>query len=358
MFSRPEGITYSTIYEPLATEGDYRFAHGAAIHGYENSIYLSFAYNAGNENSITETLRILKSTDNGESFRDFQIISDGNYAVSHGTFLELEGKLFIVVPHFRGLGNPLFTQDGDKLIRFLGLHSILYELQGGRFVSVGKTIPDFWPLGPAKSMSDGSVLIGGCDGNWQAAVMRIDKSGNCLVEYLPIEGKAYSECDVLKLGNEVCIIMRNQSSLKDGSLQHPAICMSHDGGVAFGKAFEGSFPMVASKPCGGSLDTDHFFLSFNFKESYPFTRDTLILGVGHSFSDSSEPVFDDTFLIDEDPDEKWVCYPYGSVIGNQLFVVYSKQSKGAMAHDGKRMNHNDIKLARIPLASIIRRKEL
>ncbi len=354
MFIHPEGIIHRTIYEPLAAEGDYRFAHGAAIHGYENSIYLSFAYNAGNENSITETLRILKSADNGESFQDFQIISDDDHAVSHGSFFELSGKLYLAVPFFRGLGNPLYTQDGDKLIRFLGLHSKLYELQGDKFVQSRATIADFWPLGPAQFMPDGSVLIGGCDGNWQAAVLKIDANGKFLVLSLPIEGKPYSECNVINFGNEVCVVMRNQSSVKNNSLPYAAICMSRDGGISFDKAFESSFIMVASKPGGGNLDDSHFYLSYNYRDSYPFTRDVLVLGVGHSFSDACGPVFDEIFLIDEDPNEKWVCYPYGTVIGKYLFVVYSIQSKGAMARDGKRMNHNDIKLARIPLASIVR----
>ena len=354
MFGYPEGIRFSSLYEPVAEEGGFRFVHGAAVHGYGESVFMSFAFNAGDENSLTETLRIMRSLDGGDSFLPFQTISDDDYAVSHGSYFEIACKLFLAVPFFRGLGTPLCTQDGVRMIRFTGLHTRFYELQGDRFVPNGAVIPDFWPLGPAQKMPDGSSLMGGCDGNWQAAVMRIDKDGKGLVLNLPIEGKAYSECNVINLGDDVCVVMRNQTSVGSRSLPHPAICMSHDGGLTFDRAFEASFLMVPSKPGSGSLDDGHFYLFYNYKDSYPFSREMLVLGVGHSFSASSEPVFDDVFLIDEDPDEKWVCYPYGTVVGDQLFVVYSIQSRGAMAHDGKRMNHNDIKLARIPISSIIR----
>lgn len=347
------GCEYVSVFSPVALCGGYRFVHGPTLQPFGGALYCAFAYNEGAENSASEQLLFTWSLDKGDTWSAPKplVKNEPGRAHSHGALFVHDQRLYCAAPEFGGLGEPLYTKAGDKLIRFTGLMTRIYRLndEENRWVCQPCVIPDFWPLGAPQKTAAGLLVMPGCDGNWLGSVAECAAGDFPAFRHraLPLNGEAYSEAALLALKNDVCVVMRNQTKPGPNGL-FAAVCASADGGVTFSPAHEANLPLNASKPCCGRLSDGRPFIVFNYDAQNPFTRRRLLLGVGKS----GGITFDRFYLLDEDDREKWLCYPDACVDADTLYVVYSAQSAGAQAKGEPRRNHNDVRLARIPQSAV------
>lgn len=351
--SRIPGCEYRNVFSPIAYCGGYRFVHGPAVRSFEGTLYCTFAFNQGAENSIDEQLLVSSSPDGGDTWAApvSLIENEPGRAHSHGTLFIHENRLYCAAPSFEGLGESLYTKTGEKLIRFLGLTTEFFRFDNerGGWTRIGCNMPDFWPLGGPEKTAAGLLLMPGCDGNWLGAVAACDVNNFPAFRHraLHLNGRAYSEAALLTADDEVTVVMRNQTKPGENGL-YAAVSESVDGGVTFSAAHESSLPLNASKPCCGRLPDGRPFIIFNYDAQNPLTRRRLLLGIGKNMG----MTFERFYLMDEDEKEKWLCYPDACVNANILYVVYSAQSIGAQQNGEPRLNHNDIRMARIPLNAI------
>lgn len=346
---KPAGLRCVTLMDTVKETGDYRFLHGVSLARRGRMLYAAFGYNEGAENSVTETLRVKRSEDGGETWLPMEIISHGvdGFALSHGAFWQREDALCLLAPTFLGLGRPLYTDKWDKLIRFNGLGMVCFRLNeaDNTWSQEPGVVPDFWPLGPAEPTADGGWVIPGCDGTWLGAVARLRPgASNWRVHHLDTDGYAWTEANLITCGEKVLALMRNQSKPADGKL-YAAAALSHDCGETFDKAELTDLPMNASKPCAGRLKDGRPFAVFNYIQRNPLERSRLVLALGMAES----MTFDRFFLLDEDMEERWLCYPYALEDQGRLLIAYSRQSRGAQKNGEPRLNHNDACLAIVPL---------
>ncbi len=345
----PKGLRRVTIMNTVEETGAYRFLHGLALARRGAVLYAAFAYNEGAENTATETLRVKRSLDGGETWLPMEMICGGldGLAVSHGAFWQRDEALCLLAPAFNGLGKPLYTDKGDRLIRFGGIGMVCFQLneEDNTWTLLDSVTPDFWPLGPAERTEDGGWVVPGCDGNWLGAVARFRPGARrWLVRHLDTDGHAWTEANLITGGSRVVAIMRNQSKPVNGRLYAP-VSVSEDNGETFAPATLSNLPMNASKPCTGRLRDGRPYAVFNYIGRNPMERSRLVLALG----EAGGFAFSRFYLLDEDQEEKWLCYPYALEDGDRLLIAYSKQSRGAQKNGEPRQNHNDAVMAMVPL---------
>ena len=341
---RLKRIERSIVFDTVRETGDTHFVHGASAAFWKGSLYLSFAFNENSENSISEQLMLMRSDDLGASWSQPKAVSasDG-HAHSHGVLWPGCDELLCFAPVFDGLGERPVNAKGHKSIRFMNLKTELLRFDGEAWRSCGILAEDFWPLGQPV-VSGNRLILTGCDGNWYAAAaVSLDTD---LMRWQVVkpdtDGEIYTEAAAWARGDEVCLVMRNETMRVDDRF-NAAVSLSRDGGRSFEQSVLSDLPVATAKPFCGRLSDGRPYLVFN--ESLPGAprdRGRLLLGVG---DDPQRFCIDRTYLIDEGRmSEKGrrlaLAYPYACEKAGRLFIFYSYESSPARG-----ANNNDIALA-------------
>lgn len=336
-------IDFTYIHKTYAENEEYHFLHGVSIDRYQGKWYATFAYNNGDENTVTEVIRG-KTSMNGHGWKDAFCLpaTPQKYANSHSVFAQHNGELWLLGPHFMGLGPTPHTLKGYPSIWFqqLFLEGWKYNTTKDSWTSVGRIGDDFWPLQPPEKMENGSYIMAGIDEYWRAcvAVSDGDDFTRWRVHKLELQEEVFTEPGIWVRGHKVCMVMRNESYRSDDGFYHAMVAVSDDDGESFSEVMESNLPMNTTKPFCGRLNDGRPYLIFNYSPKSAQDRSRLLLGIGEKNSFAIRRVY----VVDE-----WdggLSYPYAGQFDDRLIVVYSAKSPGA-----PRGNYNDAKMAQIPI---------
>lgn len=338
--NRPAHIEYHRVFDTVKETGEYHFLHGVAVDQWKGRLVAGFAFNNKEENSITEQLFIRWSGDDGRTWtRAESIAPPASYANSHSVFLPQEDVLWCFGPRFLGHG-------GDE---FIGLQMEAWRYDGSAWKPMGIVGNDFWPLGAPTRLENGNWLISGCDTKWKAAIAI--SHGDDLLHWETVKPdvgeEIFTEAAAWANGNEVLMVMRNQSAVTDGKY-HAAVSLSMDYGKTFGACELSNLSMATTKPFCGKLNDGRPYLVFNESiEGKNWSRERMLLGIGErgSFSISKVYVLDEGYACTHG--RLNLSYPYAVQIGDRLYVAYSYEST-----PGTSYNHNDAMLAIVDISSL------
>lgn len=346
---RPDDVAYYRVFDTIRERGCGHFLHGVAVEEFEGRLAVCFAFNEGDENSVTERLMVCWSPDGGHSWtRPERIGVPASHADSHSVFLVRGGELWCFGPRFYGLGAPPLTAKGRQAIHFRDLRMQAWRYAQGEWQEMGVVGGDFWPLGRPELMEDGNYLIPGCDEYWMGAVAVSQGQDLTRWEIVKLDtgGEVFTEAGAWIQGRKVLAVLRNQSVPTQGRY-HAAVALSEDFGRSFSQCQLSNLPMATTKPFCGRLSDGRPYLVFNQSvEGAPHDRSRMILGVG----EPGEMAIRRAWLLDEGAEYQGrrlgLSYPYARQAGGTLYVAYSYESEPGKG------NHNDAMLAALDVSAI------
>jgi len=348
--SRPERIEYRRVFDTVRETGAPHFLHGVAVEEWGGRLAVGFAFNDGAENTVTERMFVCWSDDKGRTWsRPESISPPAEYANSHSVFLPRADGLWCFGPRFLGMGERPKTKKGHLLLDFIHLETEAWKYDGETWTSMGIVGSDLWPLSAPVRMEDGCWLLSGCDHLWTAA-LAVSRGDDLLHwdTFKPdVDSEVFTEAAAWTQGNEVLLVMRNQSVLTDGKY-HAAVALSRDSGRTFGPCELSNLPMATTKPFCGMLSDGRPFMVFNESiDGDPGLRTRLLLGVGEKGTFSLNRLW----VVDEGAvsgnGRCRLSYPYAREIDGKLFIAYSYGSHGAVAY-----NDNDAMLAIVDVGDL------
>lgn len=309
-------VTHQILYQ--AVQGEYQFLHGAAIVEYKGMLYTAWANSPVNENSTEELVRGRRSTDNGQTWSDVEIIAPdlpGSSSRTHGSFFKHNGQLWYFAN--RLVSNGPHPTDAFKLNEVTNTWEF-----------AGVATSNFVPLDEPKRMDNGKWIVAG-----SASVAIFDENNilNWTVVRLnmpPGPALRFPESTVWVDGNEVVAITRNSNQ------NFAIVSTSDDYGVTWNQGEVSNYPMAASKPFAGTLSSGQRYLISNIDGP----RDTLTIAVSRPYEESlvrvwkirhgesPQPLYPDDFNI---KNSQW-SYPYAIEHQGKLYVVYSAGKEDAI----------------------------
>lgn len=326
-------------HEPDA-DGGYGFLHGVALAWHKGKLYASWGHNRGRENTAGEEARGRVSSDGGRTWGPTFNIDAGttDLAVSHGSFLSFEGKLWAFMGAFRGAREDVHTR------------AYLLNDSTGQWAYQETVIRDgFWPMEQPRRMKNGNWIMGGLivgDGNPAAvAVSHRDDFLRWDVTVIrpPARRKVWGESTTLVDNANILNISRDQT--KTVAL----LASSHDFGRNWTPAQPSNLPMAMSKPYAGVLSTGHRYLICTTTADSDNRRSPLTIAI----SLPGSTVFSKVYRIrdamfpqgpgDSHPQSR-LSYPYAVEHEGSLYIGYSNNG------GRKGMNINSAELAVIPIS--------
>ena len=311
-----EGLEHRTIHRPA--EDGYKFLHGAAIVAHKGVMYANWANSPTNENGPHETLQGRRSTDNGASWSDLEIIGpgfEGKERHSHGVLFTHKGELWTICARF-GVGAA-----GR---RFPGLQAEAFVLDEptNRWKSRGVVMKNCWPYDEPVRMANGDFITGGQDkdGLPVVAISRGDdltKWDSVLIPYHHQLQPSFAETTVWSEGDRVTAVIRGGGGVA-------WVSTSDDYGRTWTKARASNLPMPRAKAYFGKLSNGQLFLISNLKN-----RDTLVVSVSRPGENTLSAMWrirqgksDAPRFPGHAKSPQW-SYPYGYEYNDQLYIVYS-----------------------------------
>lgn len=351
MLTRPAHVEYHRIFDTVQETGAHHFLHGVAVEQWQGRLAACFAFNGKEENTVTEQLYVTWSADNGKSWTKAEPIAPPAFhANSHSVFLAKEDALWCFGPHFMGLGERTYTKKDRWTLHFVELQMEAWSWNGEGWQSHGIVADDFWPLGEPTRMDNGCWLIAGCDTHWMGAVAI--SHGDDLMHWDIVkpdtDEEVLTEAGAWVNGNEVMMVLRNQSLLTDGKY-YAHVARSTDYGKTFTPCEITNLPISTTKPFCGYLADGRPYLIFNESiDGDPTGRSRLLMGIGQKGTFT----IDHMVVVDEgyrgiECERMRLSYPYAKQIGSNLYVAYSYESAPGTGH-----NHNDAMLAIIDVNSL------
>ena len=349
---RPSAIEYHRVFDTVAQTGQAHFVHGAAVETLEKDIVVCFAFNENAENSLSERLLYTVSSDCGASWSvPKDIAPKDGFAHSHGVLTRLGGQLWCFAPAFRGLGEPPVNAKGHRSIAFEDLRMEAYCFSGGSWQKRPCACGDFWPLNAPIKLENGALLISGCDGKWYAAAaVSTDKEYTRWEVVKPDSSdEIFTEAGAWAYGNEVLLLMRNETVLREG--HYPAaVALSRDSGKSYAPCELSDLNIATTKPFCGRLGDGRPYALFNASiTGAPRDRGILLLGVGNRQNPFS---IDRLYTVDEGASAPSgrrlaLAYPSACESSGRLYITYSYESTPALGR-----NNNDIMLAIVGIDSL------
>lgn len=342
------GVRFHVIkaHEP-DKDGGYGFLHGVALVWHKGRLYASFAHNKGIENTATEEVRFRVSEDGGQSWGPLTTLDDGGdsaSAVSHGVFLEQDGRLWSFNAMFEGR------------MKNIRMTAYLLDDSTGNWENQGVVVGDgFWPLGEPQKRREGGWIIAGIQalkapGSQQDVPAVAVSEGSDPLKWklvpIPVEaaGKVWGESAVLLKGAQGVNISRW------GGEARALVARSNDGGLTWTRSLPSNMPMAGTKPCAGYLSTGQPFLIGTTVEGGGHRRTPLTIAVGRAGELGFRKVYvirhaGDASLPDAHEKGK-LSYPCAVEREGLLYVGYSN-SGGRVG-----MNINSAELAVIPVSQL------
>lgn len=338
-----KGVRYYKIFDTEKTDGFTHFVHGVAIEEFQGKLFAAWGDNQQSgkeENTISERARGCISLDGGLTWQTPFYFTPENlpYANSHGSFCVKDGELWFFAARFYG-------KHPSAAINFIGLSMEAFLLHNNSWESKGIVADDFWTYKEPVRMSNGSWITAGMNHSFHAAaaISHGDDLTHWEVQSLDCGEHHFSEATLWPDGNNVYMVIRNESCrLPNGD--HPAgVAVSTNYGLRFSPVELSNMPMGVNKPYTVMLPDGRMVLAFTLVSGEAWDRRRMLLGI----SKPHEKAIDRVFLLKQS--EKALAYPYIKLMGESLYIAYSEGSANALPNS---CNQNDLELAVIPLTSL------
>ncbi len=311
-----------------------RWTLGVGLAWHKGSLYASYGFNKGHENTATEEAHVRVSNDGGRNWGP-PVVMDagkGDLGVSHGVFLSHQDKLWAFMGAFYA-HTRLYHR----------VHTRAYTLNetSGHWEPRGAVLEGgFWPMQEPLRMSDGNWIMSGFriggqfgqPGNVPAvAISRGDdftKWKMVIIRPSPGLGKIWGESTVIVEGKRILNISRY------GARAVALLSVSEDHGRTWTPAAPSNLPMATSKPYAGILSTGQRFLVCTTTADTGGRRSPLTIAV----SKPGESAFRKIFVIRHsvfpqgpgvsDPKADF-SYPYAVEREGKLYIGYTHKSHAA-----------------------------
>lgn len=310
------GMRHQTIHQ--ATEKTDKFLHGAAILQHKGVWYANWANSPLNENGPHETLRGRRSTDQGQTWSELEIIAPGftgNQRHSHGILFVHQGAIWTICARW-GIG------DSGRRFRGLKSEAFVLDSKSDRWKSQGIVMDNCWPYDEPKRMKNGNFITGGQDKNGLPVVATshgddVTKWDTVSIPFDPQLNPSYAETTVWVGEKKVVAVIR-------GGRNVAWVATSEDFGHSWSKARPSNFPMPRAKAYAGHLSSGQRYLVSNLKN-----RDTLVISVSKPGEETLSKIFRIRHgksipprFAGQSKSKQW-SYPYAHEHDGKLYVVYS-----------------------------------
>ena len=338
-------VEFHVIKERVPEKDGYNWLHGVALAFQKDRLLASFGHNTGSENTASEVANGNVSLDGGKSWGPlFEIDAgaDENLAVSHGVFLNHDGKLWAFHGAFTGKMQDVHTR------------AYVLDDETHRWQSRGVVAKDgFWPMQEPRKMADGNWIMAGISvtdgygGPNDPAAVAISENVNFTKWTViripkPADLEMWGESTVLVDGPEILLISRYRKPVALTSI-------SRDYGRTWTPIRESRLPMTASKPYAGKLSNGQRYLVCTTTADGGNRRWPLTIAVTRPGEKQFRRVFRIRDAVHDGPGESHekaaLAYPYAIEHDGRLFVAYSNSG-------GRGGNRNSAELAVIPLSSL------
>jgi hypothetical protein len=324
-----KGAEFHILKKQRPDEDGCNFTLGVGLVWHKGKLYVSYGFNKGSENTVTEEAHVRVSEDGGKTWGKPVVMDagEGNLAVSHGVFLSHGGKLWA----FMGAFYDNFQRTHTRAY-LLNETSEKWEPQG--------VVLDqgFWPMQEPQRMADGNWIMSGfrvANGlelkghlpavgisrgddftKWEMVVMQPDKS---------LGTNLWGESTVIVDKTRVTNISRY------GSKALALVSTSEDHGRTWTPAAASNLPMATSKPYAGTLSTGQRYLVCTTTADTGGKRSPLTIAV----SKPGESLFSRVFLIRTSVSESTpgvsdpkadFSYPYAVEHEGKLYIGYTHKS--------------------------------
>jgi hypothetical protein len=340
-----EGASFHVIKKARPDTDGCNFTLGVGLAWHKDSLYASYAYNKGAENTPTEEAHVRVSKDGGRTWDPPVVMDAGedDLGVSHGVFLSHEGKLWAFMGAFH---------EHSRLYHKVHTRAYLLNETTGAWEPQGAVVDGgFWPMQEPQKMADG---------NWSMAGLRIGgqygETGN-LPAVVISKGDDFTKWELVaipaevNLGNiwgESTVIVEAGRILNISRYGKKALALlsqSEDHGRSWTPTAPSNLPMATSKPYAGILSTGQRYLVCTTTADTGGARSPLTIAV----SKPGETLFSKVFLVRRSvfPEGPGVSspnadfsYPYAVEHDGHLYIGYTHKS------------HIANELAVVPVASL------
>jgi hypothetical protein len=263
----PAGLTHSTIHRPV--DNGYKFLHGAALIHHKGTLFANWANSPTNENGPEETLQGRRSTDDGKTWSNLEVVGPGFNTLerhSHGVYHSHKGTLWTFSSRF-GIGTKGNKFDG------LQAEAFVLDEQTDRWISRGIAMTNCWPYDEPVLMKNGNWITGGQDkdGLPVVAISRgenFTKWDSVLIPVANGLSPSFAETTVLDVDNQIVAVIR-------GGKGAAWVSTSDDFGRTWTPTRPSNYRMPRAKAYFGRLSTGQIYLVANHTN-----RDTLVVAVG------------------------------------------------------------------------------
>lgn len=340
-----QGARFALI-KPAAPDVDQcRFTLGVGMVWHRGLLYASYGFNRGLENTPSEEAHVRCSADGGLSWGPSTVMDEGagDLAVSHGSFLSHQGRLWAFMGAFHA---------HEKL--YHRVHTRAYRLDegSGQWEKLGLVIDDgFWPMQEPQRMSDGNWIMAGLHLSEQGKGLNgpavAISSGDDFTRWrqivLPIapsvRGALWGESTVIVDGPRITNLSRY------GRKACALISSSEDHGRSWSASTLSNLPMATSKPYAGLLSNGQRYLVCTTTADSGGRRSPLTIALTRP----GESLFSKVLLIRHSLDSRTpgishakadFSYPYAVEHEGHLYIGYTHKS------------HFANELAILPLSSL------
>lgn len=323
--------------KPFEPENDgYVFLHGAAIVHFKGRMYCAWAHNKVKENTDDEEVNYAVSDDNGRTWSGYipgNLNPEKGIAVSHGSFLVHEDRLYYFAPQYKGYV-------GAEMMK---MSIYLFDEVNEKFQYLGVALDErFWPMCEPILMENGNYIISGLyvaddyHSPLNAAAVAISH-GSDLLHWDMV--KINRSEDVRVWGECTVIVNRNHCRMycREHSRKYMALYSeSFDFGRTWSEMHLSDLPTIDSKPYAGTLSTGQHYLICSCAKDIS-DRNPLTIAL----TQKGEEQFSQIYSIDAG---RTLSYPYAIEFDQKLYVVYSATSES--------FNRNNAELAIINIEDL------
>ena len=340
-----EGASFHVIKKARPDTDGCNFTLGVGLAWHKGSLYASYAYNKGAENTPTEEAHVRVSKDGGKTWEAPVVMDAGedDLAVSHGVFLSHEGKLWAFMGAFH---------EHSRLYHKVHTRAYILNETTGAWDPQGAVVHGgFWPMQEPQKMADGNWIMAGLriggqygeTGNLPAVVIsKGDDFTKWELVAIPAEanlGNIWGESTVIVEAGRLLNISRY------GKKALALLSQSENQGRNWTPTAPSNLPMATSKPYAGILSTGQRYLVCTTTADTGGARTPLTIAV----SKPGETLFSKVFLVRRSvfPEGPGVSapnadfsYPYAVEHDGHLYIGYTHKS------------HIANELAVVPVASL------
>jgi hypothetical protein len=324
-----QGAEFHVLKQKRPDEDGCKWTLGVGLAWHKGTLYASYGFNKGNENTVTEEAHVRVSEDGGKTWGKPVVMDagEGNLGVSHGVFLSHGGKLWAFMGAFYD--------------NFQRTHARAYWLNetSGKWEPRGVVLDQgFWPMQEPQRMSDGNWIMAGfrvvngfgLAGNLPAVAI---SQGDDFTKWKMVVIQADKSLGTNLWGESTVIVEKQRITniARYGAKALALVSTSEDHGRTWTPATASNLPMATSKPYAGTLSNGQRYLVCTTTADTGGRRSPLTIAV----SKPGGSLFSRVFLIRPSVSEKTpgvsdskadFSYPYAVEHEGQLYIGYTHKS--------------------------------